>query len=72
VRGGGGGRESISMASVCGAINALELVGEGLSESPSVKRSGARSAIGSTSIILPGDTSHRSSILLSLKKSRPL
>jgi len=60
------------MASACGAIDTLILAGEGLSGSSSIKRSEAGSSIGSDSIIVPGDTSHRSSILLSLKKSLPL
>ena len=47
-------------------------LGVGLGESIKVNKSGAVSWCGSTTMDPVGETSHRSSMRLSLKKSRPL
>jgi hypothetical protein len=60
------------MASAWGMVGSRERGGDGQSESSAVNKPEEGSSIGSTTITLSGDTSHRSSILLSLKNSLPL
>ena len=59
------------MASV-GIVDGLAKTGDGLGESSIANNSDVASSWGCTNIEFPGDNSHRNSMRLSVKKSRPL
>lgn len=66
---GGGGDADVGGNDVVGVIARS---GVGLTEFSTANGSGALSSWGSITMVLFDDTSHRSSMRFSLKKSRPL